>query len=508
MTRESFMARSEPFPERTSVSWRSLGGFVLGIAGGCMTPKDLPAPRHPDVSPGFQEHGSNAIDVPSSPIPPMYTEVMAIDLGSVVQLARANNIDIQDARNRVEMRKGGVEQSVGSAFPVLSPVALFEQVDGSVRATEGNLVDVDFRTSQAYALVQWIVNPGKVYYDILAARKRLLASQYAQRAVVLETMHSAAREYFELVLTQQGVATAHQVSLESDEFLRLAQSRVGSGTGLAADEMIARAEVAGRSQDLVLAINAFYQASVALARTLDLDPTVTLVPQEIRIEPITLVRDGLSIEELLDLALEHRDDLKSARELLAAARAERKAASWNAFGPTIQGGYQTGGISGSADHVNGGPDQNFDEHSQERLSAGVSWRLTLASLGEQASARAGRDSAVLAVERRMAAVRAEVVSAHVEGKARFELIDRAYEQLIPAQEAVRLARAGFSAGTLTALEVLHAQSVVAQACDRQAAAVIGYNRAQVDLLAALGLLDESSLAAGRAPFVASSERKD
>ena len=40
-----------------------------------------------------------------------------------------------------------------------------------------------------------------------------------------------------------------------------------------------RATLAGRQQDLAVALNGFYKASVKLGSTLYLDPTVTLVPK-------------------------------------------------------------------------------------------------------------------------------------------------------------------------------------------------------------------------------------
>ncbi len=58
------------------------------------------------------------------------------------------------------------------------------------------------------------------------------------------------------------------------------------------------------------------------------------------------------------------------------------------------------------------------------------------------------------------------------------------------------------AGAMTTLDVLQAQDAVARARLRHAEAVVRYNQAEVDLLAALGLLDMSSLLAADGESVA------
>ena len=62
-----------------------------------------------------------------------------------------------------------------------------------------------------------------------------------------------------------------------------------------------------------------------------------------------------------------------------------------------------------------------------------------------------------------------------------------------AEEALRLGEANLRAGTMTTLDVLQAQDAATQARLRYAEAVVRYNQSQVNLLAALGLLDDASL---------------
>lgn len=469
----------------------------------------------------------------------MHREVLAVDLPAVVRVATAQNLDIRVARQEVEATRGQLESTVGAAFPALVPTAMFDAVRGTVRATEGDLVGVGFNTFQPAIAAQWVLNPGRVAYETIAARKRLSTSEHLEQAVILETLRTAAVRYYDLVLAQAEVSAAHQAVAEAQELLRISRLRVRTGTGVRADELRAEARLAERQQDLILALNEFYEASVALALTLHLDAAVTLIPSVERLAPTFLIREDVTIEELLDLAVRHRPDLEGVRQLAAAAGADRGATWWGAYGPQFQVAYQYGGITGQADNVvqrggipgnlivnplsasgsfaaspvangliketiargsrrlAGKDDRTFGFSDQQRFNAAMGWRLSLAAFGDLKTAAAVEQQAIIEAERRRDQIQAQVVSALQAGKAHSELIAKARQQVTAAQEALRLTESNLQVGTMTTLDVLQAQDAVAQARLRHAEAVVTFNQAQVNLLAAIGLLDADALLASR-----------
>src|SRR5207302_4765471 len=135
------------------------------------------------------------------------------------------------------------------------------------------------------------------------------ASNQQEQSVLLETARNAAIEYYDLVLAQARVSVARQSLAEAQELSRITQLRVQAGSGLPVDDLRARASLAGYEQDLAVALYNFFQASVALTLTLHLDPVVTLVPQPREITQTMLVRDDLSIDQMLATAMEYRPDL-------------------------------------------------------------------------------------------------------------------------------------------------------------------------------------------------------
>ncbi len=514
----------------------ALAAASSALATGCMQPKpQVDAPRRPDVRPAEQPVVALPLQLDASQIKPMYTELLAIDLSTVVRVASADNFDIRHARQAVNARRGQYEAVVGAAFPAIVPTALFEHVEGTVRATEGNLVGVGFDTFQPSVAIQWVINPGRVIYDIVAAKKRLSASEQLEEAVIQETLRQAAIQYYTLVLTQATVSAAHQGVVEAEELLRISRLRIRTGTGVPADQMRAEARLAERRQDLVSGLMDLYDASVSLAVTLHLDPSVTMIPRASEVPPTQLVRDDLKIEELLGIAVTFRPDLKSVKALVEAAVARRGSTWWSGFGPTLSLSYQYGGISGQANNVvpgqgvpgnlivnpaspsgsfaanpvvnglvkegilrgsrrlDGRDDRTFAFSDQQRSSAGVGWRLALSAFGELKTAKAVQEQAIIQAERLLDQVRAQVVSAAQASKANSQLIGLAHSQVASAEEALRLTEVHLKAGTMTTVDVLQAQDAATRARLRYAEAVVRYNQSQVDLLAALGLLDDSTL---------------
>lgn len=501
---------------------------------GCAAPEKPVAPP-PDVRPATQPAVAAALPLDRSEIRPIEQEIVAIDLAAVIHVARARNFDIQQARERVAASRGRLESTIGAIFPVLTPGAQFEQVYGKARNTDGNLLGVGFNTFHVSAAVQAVINPPRVAYDVIAARKRLAAAEHEERAAVLETLRQAANAYYALVFAQAHVATAHQSLREAEEFLRISRLRAQAGTAVPADVLRAESRQAERAQDVIAALNAYDGASIALALILRMDGAVTLVPQIDELTPLALVRADLSLDELLSVAVEYRPDLVQVRTLIEAAEAESKAVWWGAFGPQFQVGYQYGGITGHANNIvprsgtpanlvlnpftadgsfsanpyinnaiknaisrdsqrrAGARDQTFAFSDQHRFGAGTGWRFSFASLGDLKTAGALERQALIEGERLLDRTRADVVAARQLSRANEELICLAHSQLIAADESLRLAQVAFSAGASTTLDVLQAQDAVAQARLRHAEALVRFNQSQVDLLAAIGLLNEDTL---------------
>jgi multidrug efflux system outer membrane protein len=456
------------------------------LSAACATePPESKGPR-PSVAPSGQP-AANALHLDRSQVTPMYREMLTIDLPNVVQVASLRNIDILQARQRVEASRGQAESAAASVFPIIAPGVFFNRVEGVNQSFTGQLVGVNFTTLQPAVLVQSILNPARVYYDVLASRKRLHASEQEERFVVLETIRSSVVQYYDLVLAQSRISVARETVAEAEELLRLARLRVQAGTGVPADDLRAQADLAGRQQDLATALNSFYQASITLASTLYLDATVTLTPKPDQIAATRLVREDLGIDDMLRIAAQWRPDLDTLKNLAAAAAADTKSTLWGGVSPQLQAGYQFGGLTSRA------AGESFPLQTQQQVNASAGWTLTAALFGQVRTARATEQQATLETERRLQDARAQVVRSAQDSATNAQLIPIAKQQVEAAAEALRLAQENFGAGTALSVDVLQAEDTLNEARLRYASSVTSYNQSQVNLLAALGLIDSMSL---------------
>ena len=505
-------------------------------ASGCASLKPMTPPAAaPDVRPTSQPSPPDIVKLDKSLIRPMHRELLPIDLSTTVRVTLASNLDIQLARQQVEAERGRLESTVGAVFPVIAPNAAYEQVDGTVRRSNGALIGANFNTFRVSAAAELITNPGRVVYDIVAARKLLSASEDQERYIAMETLRLTANQYYDLALAQADVAAAHQAVLEAEELLRISQLRLDTGMGIPADVVMAKTQVAERQEQFIAAIDNFYRASVALAVTLRLDAAVTLIPKADQYSAITLVRTEMPLDDLLALAVMYRPDMDRVRALVEAAAAQRGATAWGDLGPQFQVGYEYGGITGHSDHtipgkgipaplvvnpfsstgsfssvplVNGAIIEGISEGSQNlapsrsqtfgftdqsRFNAGAGSRWSLSAIGDVKTATAEERRAVLSAELRLDQVKGEVVSILQQSRTQAELIIASQQEVAFATEALRLAQVNLQAGTMITLDVLHAEDAVARARIHYASAVARYNQAQVNLLAAIGLLEARAL---------------
>ncbi|MCH7812973.1 MAG: hypothetical protein IID40_03025, partial [Planctomycetes bacterium] len=116
------------------------------MPAGCSQSQSSPQLERPDIAPATQPSFAGTLELDASHITPIYREMLPVDLASVVRVAVADSLDIAEARVQVEAGRGRLESTIGSAFPAIVPTALFDHVEGTVRATEGNLVGVGFNT--------------------------------------------------------------------------------------------------------------------------------------------------------------------------------------------------------------------------------------------------------------------------------------------------------------------------------------------------------------------------
>lgn len=453
------------------------------LTAGCA---DLPDTQtsHPFVGGTTQGQASLAVD--ASHIAPMYHELLTIDLPTVTQVAMASNLDIKEARLHVKAMQGQYYGSIGAIFPIVSPNVEAQRIKGAVSEPNGAFGVANFSNFIPALALQWIINPGAVVFDIIAAKRRLEATAQQAQASVQDTLRTAADQYYDLVLAQAQVSAAQQNADEATELLRLERLRLDSGTGLPADVLRAQAALARAQQDLLVALNGFYNTSVSLTFILHLDPTVMLVPKAGKMTQLTLVREDLAIDKLLVTAVNYRPDLKAVRDDLEASEAQKNATIFSGIGP----GAQATGVIERSPPAHSPADTMY---RQQKYNVVAGFNFSASSFGDIKEAIANNAIAAIDLDRQLDKVRSDVVTAHQASIMAAKGIPIATQQVASAEEALRLTQENFKAGTALTVDVLQAEEAADQARVRYATAIVRYNQSQVNLLASLGILDDQSV---------------
>src|SRR6478609_8381574 len=162
-------------------SWRVLvvGSVLAGVAVGCASQRG-PRAAHPALGPARQP--SVSLSIGGADVGPMYHELLAVDLPTVLRVAASRNLDIAQARERVEASRGRYESSVEAVFPVIAPSLAYQHLEGVNQNANGSLTAANFTNLLPAISVQWILNPGRVVYDIIASKRRMEASEQQQDA--------------------------------------------------------------------------------------------------------------------------------------------------------------------------------------------------------------------------------------------------------------------------------------------------------------------------------------
>src|ERR1700730_3786836 len=133
-----------------------------------------------------------------------------------------DNLEILRARQEVEAARGQLESADAAILPVVGPGVVLNHLQGVDINNLGILQAAHFTTINPAVLVRWAVNPGQVYFNVLASSKRLLATEQQDSAVTMQTIKTAALQYYDLVLAQARVGVARDALADAQEFLRLA----------------------------------------------------------------------------------------------------------------------------------------------------------------------------------------------------------------------------------------------------------------------------------------------
>jgi outer membrane protein len=383
-----------------------------------------------------------------------------------------NNLQLRAAAFDVAMARAELAQAQGARVPQTALAGSYTRVQQQPSPI------FDLNVYNAGLNVTYPLSTGgRLEAQEALARANLQGAQATYDRTRQQLVFGARQLYLQSLLATENVAAARRALNAANESLRVARARLSAGAASQFDVLQAEVAVANAEQTLVVAQAGVATAQASLNATLNLpqdtslELTDTLTPR-----PVTATLDAAIVQGLRD-----RPDLLALRSRIVAAQAGIDLAS-SGTQPTVGlgAGYGVSNANGVTPYVYG------------------NWSVTLSATMAvfdggitEAKVREAQYQ-VDQLKTREAQVRQQI---ELDVRLAWLGLDQAAGQLAAATKAVeqgresaRLAAARYSAGVGTQLELLSAQSALAQAELSLAAARFNQNVARIQLILATGSL--------------------
>ena len=213
---------------------------------------------------------------------------------------------------------------------------------------------------------------------VCVAERIAWARQHAALAAENQLMLSAALAYVDLLDAYQEESLLEESSKRLGGIAKITRDYARVGSGLVSDAQRMETEVSLVDLRRLGAKERKLSASTRLARVLSIPSTSSLVPQDALVVPLELAEvDSPEYDQVL-CGLERRPELAESQALVSAAR-EAYAREKNApLVPSILLGFSTGGFGGGLGNQFGDWGGRYD------IDALMTWELRNMGLGEQA----------------------------------------------------------------------------------------------------------------------------
>jgi outer membrane protein TolC len=263
------------------------------------------------------------------------------------------------------------------------------------------------------------------------------------------------------------------------------KKRQDTGYGMQLDVEQATIQLADRENDQLVVENNYQSTEVVLATTLNIPVVNNLEPSEPELTAVNLIEKEVTLDSLLLTAKEKRPELKDLAEQIKASKAQYQASYSDLF-PTLGLGSYYGQV---------GPFSNLrDTYSRSiSLNYDVLKNMGVATFGNIKSLRAEWQQTLLKLEKKNNDIEKNIADAYFDWQYQQKQLVVAEKKVKAAEQAERIAKARLTTGFGIQLEILKAQSDLAQARMGYYESIYQANVAQLRLLYETGQMTPEKL---------------
>jgi outer membrane protein len=438
---------------------------------------------------------------PVQPVPlqgSIQNKPYTVDLPTVLMLVEKQNLPLAQSKATVKINQGVFYQRLTALLPDVSASYNQSRLEGGTQIFGGETFQVIRKTVQPQLAISWTVYPGgRTVFDALAARQRKANAVENVKLTLQQQLARASEEYYQLLAAETRYKVAEMAIKQAMVQADAARARYKAGTGTRYDWLRTQTLVAEQQRLQADAISQVTLTQQALLNRLNLDADIALVTPltaakaDISVLPAThtLVPESWTKSQLLSEGLNNNPQLSAIDKDLAALGWDRKAI-WSDVVPSVTVRAYVGGTGPTADQL------VRTEFRGVTANANLLTGMGLNIPARLVTNRAELERRQLERQAQLRNVETQVITAWQNSQTFLAAITVARQEVALAQESLTLITGRFRAGYATTIEVVDAQTAVANARNKQVQAQYQYQQAQIRLVEAMGLATTETLVKG------------
>ncbi|MEW7314998.1 TolC family protein [Buttiauxella gaviniae] len=408
-----------------------------------------------------------------------------LELSDAVDTALCNNPQIRASWAEIKAQTGVVGEARAAYLPTING-SVSRLRDSTVYSSGSREPGVTSTGNQYYASLNWrLFDFGGRAANRESANQMLIAAIAGHDASLQKTMVSVIQAYFEAMTSQAEVSARLQIADLAQRTLTVAQRREDKGASTLDDTVQASTALA-KAQLNAMHASGDYQKNIALlkqAMGIDQSVSITLPAQPDRVIP-TDIRD---LSQWLKQAESQHPAIRQARAKWTSD--QEKITSVRSEGlPTLD---LTAHMS-----RNGFPNQGLSTINQTDKDIGLTISIPLfegfSRHYKVLEARAQAEQSEAEMENTREQILTDVVKAWADARTSLSILQASQQLLDAAQAGVSSSQRRYDKNVADILEVMNAQSALADAQQQRIQAIAAWQSARLSLLASTGILGQLS----------------
>ena len=330
------------------------------------------------------------------------------------------------------------------------------------------------------------LNQGKTIFLNIQKKNEYRAKSsslnYSQDEVLLNTTLT----YYELLRQKIKFDVFRTNLIDRREQLNFTKARFQVGLGDKLDVERAEAEVAKAKQQYIASFNSIRLLQAKLANIMGVDVLDALYPYEVYIETRMLIDEKYSIEDLYQMALVARDDIKASKLMIESLKAQRNSVKMD-FAPQVNLLYQKAWAGTARLGLYPNDTIGFSLTAPLGKKFGFDTVTNVKALGAQIEAEQYK------LEILQRNVKENITTSYYNSKTSLERIEAAKKEVEASDESLKISIVQMTVGKSTFLDVIQAQGIKVQSRQNLVDSIIDYNKAQVQLLFDAGIITCASV---------------